>query len=544
MKDIIFYNGTVITVDEYNTICEAIYVRDGIIRYRGSTKEIFEFKNENTTLYDLNGKTVLPGFMDPHSHFTALAQTLSLTRLDLYKSVSELVEGMKNELKKKSFKEGEWFIGFGYDNTIYEDEVSPNKNDLDKVSTTIPIMISHISGHVGVTNSLGLKLLGYDKKDVKDPYGGKICRFKDSGEANGVLEENAFMNIDGSMTNKTKKKSEDESLKELLEVEDYYIKEGFTTAFDASILPESHNLLKKCSRDLNKLRIDIYSLAVEPFSKEMMIRDSSKEYINHYKLGGVKTWLDGSPQAKTAWLSEPYYKIPEDISDNNYKGYRRHSDEELIEYYKMCLENNWQVHSHCNGDASADQFIRCYKEAIKLSNNYNNTRPVLVHCQLLRKEQLDELKLLNVVPTVFHDHVYYWGDYHYNSVFGNERSQNISPIGWMLEKNMKFTLHQDSPVKLPNAIFAIHNAVNRKTRNGLLLGEKQRISVIDAIKAVTINCAYQNFEENMKGSIEVGKLADLVVLDQNPLNVNSENLKDIKIVKTIKEGNIIYEIDN
>lgn len=539
MTDIIYYNGTIITADEYNSICEAILISDGIIRYRGSTKEIFEFKTEETVLYDLNGKTMLPGFIDPHSHITAVAQTLSLTRLDMYCSRDELIEGMKIAIKDKSFKEGEWFIGFGYDNALYEDEIPPNRYDLDEVCSTIPIMIGHISGHVGVTNSLGLKLLGYDKKDIKDPYGGKICRFEDSGEANGVLEENAFMNMDGSMTNSAKK-SEEDSIKVILEVEDYYIHQGFTSAFDASIVPEQHELLKKCS-ELNKLKIDIYSLAVEPYTKEMMIKDGSNKYKNHYKLGGVKTWLDGSPQAKTAWLSEPYYKIPKGITDNNYKGYARHSDEELIEYYKLCLNNNWQVHSHCNGDAAADQFIRCYKKAIKLTHYYSNTRPVLVHCQLLRKEQIDELKLLNVVPTVFNDHVYYWGDYHYKSVFGSERSENISPIGWMLEKKMKFTLHQDSPVKLPNAIFAIHNAVNRKTRNGLLLGEKQRISVMDAIKAVTINGAYQNMEEDFKGSIEVGKFADLVVLDKNPLIVNVEDLKDIKVIKTIKEGNIIYE---
>ena len=166
----------------------------------------------------------------------------------------------------------------------------------------------------------------------------------------------------------------------------------------------------------------------------------------------------------------------------------------------------------------------------------------MVHCQALRYDQLDRVKALNAVPTFFNDHVRFWGDLHHDKVFGPERAQNISPIGWALEKGIKFTLHQDPPVKLPNQIIGIHTAVNRTTESGRVLGEHQRISVMEAIKAVTINGAYQYFEEDVKGSLEVGKLADMVILDKNPLEIPAKELDTIKVVETIKEGKTIFAI--
>ena len=176
-----------------------------------------------------------------------------------------------------------------------------------------------------------------------------------------------------------------------------------------------------------------------------------------------------------------------------------------------------------------------------MTDNKTDLRPVMVHAQTVREDQLDDMKELGIIPTFFLDHIWFWGDYHYESVFGPERAQNISPIGWALEEGIKFTLHQDPPVKMPNQIFAIHTAVNRMTESGRVLGEHQRIPVMEAIKAVTINGAYQYFEEDIKGSIEPGKLADLVILDKNPLEVDKLEIKDIKVLETIKEGNTIFK---
>ena len=292
----------------------------------------------------------------------------------------------------------------------------------------------------------------------------------------------------------------------------------------------------------NMLIIDIVGLATQPSTKNLMKDEGTpkREYFNHYKLAGAKTWLDGSPQGFTAWLSKPYYKVPQG-QPKDYCGYGTQTDEVVTQYFVDCINMNVQVHVHVNGDEACEQFLRCYEKAVEITGHGTELRPVMVHCQALRYDQLDRVKALGAIPTFFNDHVRFWGDLHHDEVFGPERAQNISPMGWALEKGIRFTIHQDPPVKLPNQILAIHNAVNRKTESGRVLGEHQRISVMEAIKAVTINGAYQYFEEDTKGSIEVGKIADLVILDKNPLSIDKEEIENIKVLETIKDGNTIFK---
>ncbi len=165
----------------------------------------------------------------------------------------------------------------------------------------------------------------------------------------------------------------------------------------------------------------------------------------------------------------------------------------------------------------------------------------MIHCQCLREDQVDKMKELRILPSFFNDHVRFWGDLHHDKVFGPERGQNISPLGWALDRGMRFTLHQDPPVKHPNQIIAMHTAVNRTTESGRVLGEEHKISVMDALRAVTINGAYQNFEENSKGSIEVGKVADLVILDKNILSIPKHTIDTVQVLETIKNGNVIFK---
>ncbi len=267
---------------------------------------------------------------------------------------------------------------------------------------------------------------------------------------------------------------------------------------------------------------------------------SQREYVNHYKLLGGKTWLDGSPQGKTAWLTEPYYEVPEGQS-KDYRGYGTQEDDVVKDYFKTLIENNIQVNVHCNGDAASDQFIRCYRKALEESGNENDLRPVMVHSQTVREDQLDQMKELGIIPTFFLDHIWYWGDYYYESILGPERANRISPAKSSLKRGMNYTIHQDPPVKLPNQILGIHNAVNRETQKGRVLGPDQCLTIEEALKAVTINGAYQYFEENTKGSIEEGKVADFVILDKNPITTDKKLLKTINVLKTVKEDKVIFE---
>lgn len=535
----IYFNGNIITVNDKEPIVEAILIEDGIIMKTGLKDDIFKFKNEGTELVDLNGKTMLPGFIDSHSHIIAVAQTLMIANLSDANSKEEFIEILKEYVKSNPPKDGEWIIGFGYDNTRYENEEHPTKFDLDLVSKDVPIFISHASGHISTTNSKALEAFGYVGTNYEVPEGGVVRTVEGSKEPNGVLEENACLAAEKRKVIPTP--SVETFLNCIKKAQQIYSSYGLTTAQDASI-DENLNQILNLAAKKNELIIDIVGQAVQHTTLKLLKNEGTpkRSYYNHYKLLGGKTWLDGSPQGKTAWLTKPYYEVPEGES-KEYCGYGTQEDKDVIDYFKSLIENNIQVNVHCNGDSAADQFIRCYKKALELTDNKIDLRPVMVHAQTVREDQLDDMKELGIIPTFFLDHIWFWGDYHYESVLGPDRANRISPAKSALKRNMNFTLHQDSPVKMPNQMLAIHNAVNRQTQSGRILGADQRLTAMEALKAVTINSAYQYFEEDEKGSIEEGKVADFVILDRNPLDVDSLEIKEIKVLETIKEGNTIYK---
>ncbi len=535
----LYFNGTIITVNENQPTVEAVLIENGKIIKVGSKDEVFELKDSETELVGLEGKTMLPGFIDSHSHITAVAQTLMIVNLSEANSKEEFISMLKEYVKNNSPKAGEWVIGFGYDNTKFENEEHPTKFDLDTVTTEVPIFVSHASGHISTTNSKALEALGYVGTDYEVPEGGVVRTVEGSNEPNGVLEENACLAPE-------KRKiipapSIETLLKCIKKAQEIYSSYGLTTAQDAGVDENLHQLLSLAAQK-NELIMDVVGQAVQHVTLKLLKNEGTpkREYVNHYKLLGGKTWLDGSPQGKTAWLTKPYYEVPEGES-KDYCGYGTQEDKEVTDYFKSLIENNIQVNVHCNGDAAADQFIRCYKKALEETGSQTDLRPVMVHAQTVREDQLDAMKELGIIPTFFLDHIWFWGDYHYDSVFGPERANRLSPAKSALRRNMNFTLHQDSPVKMPNQILAIHNAVNRQTQSGRILGEDQRLTVMEAIKALTLNAAYQYFEEETKGSIEEGKLADFVILDRNPLEVESSKIKEINVLETIKEGNTIYK---
>lgn len=541
MKKNIYFNGDIITVNANNDIVQAILIEDGLIKAVGKNEEILKLAHKNTEKIDLRGNTMIPGLIDPHGHIVAIAETLMILDLSNCNSKEEMINAINNNIKTNPPKYGEWIIGFGYDNTKFENEEHPTKFDLDKISSKIPMFITHASGHLAVVNSKALELLGYTGENYMVPEGGVVRTVSsDSNEANGVLEENAC--LDPEKKKVIPEPSFETLMNAISKAQDIYAGYGITTAQDASVDKEINDLLIGAAK-ANIIKIDIVGQAVQQVTMNLLKNEGTpkRDYYNHYKLQGGKTWLDGSPQGKTAWLTKPYYEVPEGES-KDYCGYGTQSDEVVTDYFKSCIERNIQFNVHTNGDAAADQFIRCFEKALDLTGNKMDLRPVMVHAQTVREDQLNRIKELGILPTFFLDHIWYWGDYHYESVLGPKRANRISPAGSALRRGINFTLHQDPPVKMPNQILAIHNAVNRKTQKGRVLGENQRIPVIDAIKAVTINGAYQNFEENIKGSIEIGKYADLVILDKNPLKVEVDKIKEIKVLETIKQGNSIFKI--
>lgn len=536
----LYFNGDIITVNDAQPSVEALLVEDGKIISVGTLADVQTLADEKTARVNLDGKTMLPGFIDGHGHIgnaiAGLPKVYPPPNGDV-DSKEKLLTALKKMIEKNELVANGWLLATGYDNAFFENEAHPTRYDLDEVTKDIPILLLHVSGHVGVVNSKALEIVGWNK-DTPNPDGGVMQRDPITGELNGIIEERAVHIIGlGYILNGFNLKS---VVDILVHTQAIYASQGVTTAQEGGTTDDILKTLEY-ARENNKLLIDIVSYPMQDYISELIPDDTSvQQYNKHLKIAGAKLVGDGSPQGKTAWLTKPYYKVPAGAADD-YKGYPIFSDEQMLAYCTQALEHNWQMLVHCNGDAMGDQFIRSYKKAQEVTGNYRNLRPVMIHAQTVREDQLDEMKKLNIMPSYFHDHVFYWGDYHYESALGPERSSRISPLASSVKRGMPFTLHNDVPVSPINPIFNIHNAVNRVTRNGRVLGPEYCIDVMEAIKAVTIYGAYQHYDEKIKGSLEVGKYADLVILDKNPLKVAKENIKDIKVLETIKEGKSIYK---
>ena len=257
-----------------------------------------------------------------------------------------------------------------------------------------------------------------------------------------------------------------------------------------------------------------------------------RRYGNHLKLGGYKVFLDGSPQGKTAWLSQPYE------GEGEYRGYPVHRDQQVFSFMKKALEDNRQILVHCNGDAASAQMIRCYRRALE-QTGCPGVRPVMVHAQMVRRDQLREMASLSIMASFFVNHVFYWGDLHLQNL--GDRGRQISPLASAAQAGVCFTLHQDSPVLPPNMWESIWCATMRVTRSGQNLEPRERIPVYEALKAATINGACQYFEEGEKGSLRPGKRADMIIVDWNPLEHSIDDLKRVSVLETIKDGIPIYQ---
>ena len=538
----LYHNGTIITVNDAQPIADALLIEDGKILAVGDRETVMAHQDAQTQQVDLEGHTMLPGFIDGHGHIGNVLAGLPMVSPPpngTIDSKEKLLDALRQMIADGRVLKNGWLVSGGYDNAFFENNAHPTRAELDQVSTEVPMIVLHASGHVGTANSKALEVAGWTK-DTPDPAGGVIGHDPETGELNGFLEEKAVQVIGLGLG------LQGLGIEDLAEVfvdtQKAYAKNGVTTAQEGGTTQEAMAMLHHC-QDNDMIMLDIVSYPLEEVASELIADHSpSQTYDRHVKIGGAKVVGDGSPQAKTAWLSAPYFEVPAG-ADADYKGYPIYSDEQMLDFCRKAMAHDWQMLVHCNGDAMGDQFLRCYRQAREESGNTAELRPVMIHAQTVREDQLDEMKELGMMPSFFHDHVFYWGDYHYASVFGPERASRISPLYSAQRRGMPFTLHNDVPVTPINPILNIHIAANRRTRNGMVLGPEYTVDVMEAIRAVTIYGAYQYFDEEIKGTLEVGKMADLVILDQNPLAVPKDKIKDIRVLETIKEGKTIYKAE-
>lgn len=535
--DLIFLGDHIITMDEENVT--AVAVRDDLIIAVGDQQSVVTLRGDETRVVELGEQALLPGFIDAHGHFSALSRYVDM--LDLSSppvgdvtSVDELVRKIRQRIEQQQVPDGQLIYGYGYDDSLLAEQRHPNRDDLDRASTTHPIIVRHVSGHLLAANSMALDNAGVGANTV-DPDGGIIRRRPGSREPDGVMEETALGLFPGAGELLTPQRQSELRRAAV----DIYAGYGITTIQDSNVSLNYVETLKREAAE-EPFAADIVTYVMgNPLSDEVLATvTQDDEYAGGVRNGGVKFTLDGSPQGRTAWMSSPYDEGPPG-AEVDYVAYPSYDPAAWRRRIGPLIERGVPVLAHANGDAAIELMIDGVADAVA-GNPLPDHRSVIIHAQLIREDQLDRVARLGIVPSFYSVHPFFWGDWHRLS-FGEQRASFISPAQASIERNIPFTIHNDSPIVPPDIMRLVEIAVNRKTRSGYMLGPEQRISVMEALKAVTQGAAYQYFEEDSKGSISVGKRADFVILARNPLEVDPDDLADIEIVETIARGQTIFK---
>ena len=539
--DLIYSGGPILTMNDAAPSAEAVAVRGGRILALGTRAQMEATRGPGTRMVNLEGRTMLPGFVDPHGHVAmvglqAVGANLLAAPDGEANDIASLIRILRDWAARNEAAVRRYglIFGFGYDDSQLKERRHPTRDELDQVSTEVPVLIIHTSSHLAAANSKALEKVGITAA-TPDPVGGVFRRRDGSREPNGVMEENAMIAGAGPLLG-----SLDEAawLAMIRAGSEFYASFGYTTCQEGRAMgPTLANLTKAADRGL--LAVDVVAYPdILGAADQLGGPLHGRAYRNRLRIGGAKISLDGSPQGKTAWLTRPYHVIPPGLPPD-YRGLQTAPTDATIEAFSRCYERGWQILAHAGGDAAIDLMIGAVREA-RRRHGPGDRRPVLIHGHVLREDQVDALRDLGIFPALFPMHTFYWGDWHRDSVLGPERAENISPTGWLMSRGMMFTSHHDAPVARPDSMRVLSATVTRRSRTGDIIGPRHRVPVATALKAMTIWAAHQHFEEATKGSIEVGKLADFVVLSDNPLSVDPEALAALKVVETIKEGASIY----
>jgi predicted amidohydrolase YtcJ len=530
----IFLNAHVVTMNPALPSAQAFAVVGGRFAAVGSNQELRRWVDREREVVDLGGRTVVPGFIESHSHPSLYALTLLQTdcRTPPNRSLSEVKERVR--AMAEALGAGRWVRGWGYDDTLISEGRHLNRTDLDDAAPANPVLVSHVSGHLAYANSLALAIAGIDA-GTPQPPGGEIPR-DERGLPTGLLKEHAaqelvLRHIPPYSTQELK-----DALGQTMRV---YHQAGITSSHDAAVgyFREGRQVFQAYGELEEEGRLDlrIYLNVVEGLYRDLPDRGPETKFgSGRLRLGCVKIFQDGSIQALTAALEEPYQNAP------GRRGDLLHPQEFLDALAERYHRRGIQVAVHANGDRAIESALQALERAQRLHPR-DDARHLMIHCQLASQDQIRRMKRLGVIPSFFVNHVYYWGDRHAALFLGPERAARIDPLATAVKEGLIFTLHSDLPVTPVDPLFSMYCAVNRRTREGVVLGPEERIAPVEALRAYTVHGAYCSFEENAKGSIEVGKAADFVVLSANPLAVPPERIKDIMVLRTVLGGRTVHE---
>jgi predicted amidohydrolase YtcJ len=532
--DLVFVGEHIITMTAPDHRVGALAVRGENIVWTGPSLQAAPWIGPQTDVIQLGERALLPGFIDAHGHLTYQAAVLGLANVASppvgpVTDIAALQRTLTDHAAARPPAPGAWIIGNGYDDSLLAEQRHPNRDDLDAVSSNHPVAVFHVSGHLAAVNSAALQAIGYDA-GTADPAGGHIRRRPGSREPNGVLEETAI----GPVRARALAPSGD-PLDALARALALYASRGITTVQDGALTPPGRTLLDQAA-GAGRLTLDVVGYPmVTTATADLPVADGG--YRQRLKIGGIKLVLDGSPQGKTAFLTHPYH-VPPAGQDEHYRGYPTLPQQTVNALVAAALQAGVPVIAHANGDAAADMLLDAVAASGAAERDH---RTVMIHAQTVRDDQLTRMAELGVVPSFFVAHTFYWGDWHRDSVLGAERAARISPARSALVLGLPVTVHNDAPIVPPDMLRLLWTATNRITRSGAVLGPEERLSTFEALQTITVHAARQHFDEAIKGRLEPGMLADLVMLSADPLTVPAPRLMDLQVEATWARGRRVYD---
>jgi len=537
----IYTGGEIVTVNDKQPGAEALAVKGGKIVAVGTRADVEKaHKGANTVVVDLGGKALLPGFLDAHSHY--ISSLTVANQVNLYappagpgKDPASIVAELVKYRDTNKIPKGEVIQAYGYDENVMPNGRLLNRDDLDRAFPDNPVLVGHVSMHGAVLNSAAMKKWDISAK-TKTPPGGVIVRKPGTQEPYGLIMETAYLPIFASLPQPTKAQEVEWSKAGQM----FYAQQGITTAHEGATHLGDLEVMKRAA-DGGATLIDVIAY---PFitDLEAILAKFPKEtwgkYENRIKIGGVKITIDGSPQGKTAFFTTPYLTGGPG-GEKKWVGELSFPEDTIAKAVKAVYDMGVPLNLHANGDGAIDAFLRIHEKvaADDLGKERNIT---MIHSQFVRKDQLDKYVTYKIRPSFYTLHTYYFAEAHIANR-GREQAMYISPMRDAIDKGLVPTNHTDFVVAPLDQMFMMWSAINRQSRAGAVIGADQRVTPLEALKAMTINAAQQYGEQASKGSLEVGKLADMVVLDRNPLKVEPMAIKDIAVVETIKDGKSIYK---
>lgn len=523
--EIILYNGNIFTINPKEPTAQALAIADGRLIAVGNNAEILRLATARTKKIDLGFKTVLPGFIDAHTHpaYSGIKH-LKMVDCDL-RSIKDIKEAIKQ--RAAITPKGNWVEGFKYDDTKTNEGRKINMADLDDVAPEHPVRITHRGGHTYYCNSLAFKMANIDES-TPNPKGGEFEKTSDN-KLTGCVKEAAADIFDKIIPDMDTRNERQEGVKLISKM---LAKSGITSATEAYGTPDYLQAYED-AYEAGDLHTRIYSMISYKHIDKMIAAGVRTGMGNEWvKIGAMKITCDGSISERTARLSQPYTGRPNDY------GIIVMDDEQMYPYAKKAYDAGWQLGTHANGDVGIDLTLKLY-ERLNKENPKKDPRFRIEHCTMINDSLIQRMKALGVIPMPFSTYVYYHGEK--MKAYGEERLKNMFALRSFVDAGIRPTIGSDYPPGPFEPMMFLQSSVTRTDMKGNVWGANQKVTVEEAIKIGTVNGAYASFEEKIKGSLEAGKLADLVVLGRNPYKENPSTLITIPIERTMTGGKWVYE---